>query len=79
MAAQDLAWFENRPLFGRGVVVTRARQQASQLVERLAALGAATVEVPAITVSDPADGEVRALWVTRASLIAWWLRGRGDA
>ena len=56
VAAHDLAWFENRPLFGRRVVVTRARQQASQLVERLAALGAATVEVPAITVSDPADG-----------------------
>jgi uroporphyrinogen III methyltransferase / synthase len=56
VAACDLAWFENRPLFGRRVVVTRAREQASALVERLAALGAATVEVPAIRIAESADG-----------------------
>jgi uroporphyrinogen III methyltransferase / synthase len=56
VAASDLAWFENRPLFGRRVVVTRARDQASELVERLAALGAVTVEVPAIEIRDPVDG-----------------------
>ena len=56
VAAEDLAWFENRPLFGRRIVVTRARDQASELVERLSALGAATVEVPAIEIRDPADG-----------------------
>jgi uroporphyrinogen III methyltransferase/synthase len=56
VAACDLSWFENRPLFGRRVVVTRARAQASELVERLAELGAATVEAPAIVVRDPADG-----------------------
>ena len=31
VAAVDLAWFERRPLFGRRVVVTRTRQQASAL------------------------------------------------
>jgi uroporphyrinogen III methyltransferase/synthase len=56
VAACDLAWFENRPLMGRRVVVTRAREQASELVARLSALGAATVEVPAIEIGDPADG-----------------------
>jgi uroporphyrinogen III methyltransferase/synthase len=56
VAACDLDWFESRPLFGRRIVVTRARQQASALVERLAALGAATVEVPAIAITAPADG-----------------------
>jgi uroporphyrinogen III methyltransferase/synthase len=56
VAAHDLAWFENRPLFGRRIVVTRAREQASELVARLAALGAATVEVPAIAIAGPADG-----------------------
>ncbi len=56
VAACDLGWFESRPLFGRRIVVTRARQQASALVERLAALGAATVEVPAIAIGAPADG-----------------------
>jgi uroporphyrinogen III methyltransferase/synthase len=56
VAACDLAWFENRPLFGRRVVVTRAREQASELVRRLQALGAAMIEVPAIEIRDPADG-----------------------
>jgi uroporphyrinogen III methyltransferase / synthase len=56
VAACDLAWFENRPLLGRRVVVTRARAQAGELVARLAALGAATVEVPAIEIVDPEDG-----------------------
>jgi uroporphyrinogen III methyltransferase / synthase len=56
VAASDLAWFENRPLFGRRVVVTRAREQAGELVTRLQAQGAATVEVPAIEIHGPADG-----------------------
>jgi uroporphyrinogen III methyltransferase / synthase len=56
VAASDLAWFENRPLFGRRVVVTRAREQAGELVTRLQAQGAATVEVPAIEIHEPADG-----------------------
>jgi uroporphyrinogen III methyltransferase / synthase len=56
VAASDLAWFENRPLFRRRVVVTRAREQAGELVALLQAQGAATVEVPAIEIRDPADG-----------------------
>ena len=56
VAASDLAWYENRPLFGRRVVVTRAREQADELVVRLQAQGATTVEAPAIEIRDPADG-----------------------
>jgi uroporphyrinogen III methyltransferase/synthase len=56
VAAQDLAWFESRPLFGLTVAVTRARHQSSDLVAQLRDLGAATVEVPVIRVEDPADG-----------------------
>jgi uroporphyrinogen III methyltransferase/synthase len=48
VAALDYAWFERRPLFGRTVVVTRAREQASELGARLGALGAVVVELPAI-------------------------------
>ena len=55
VAALDLRWFESRPLFGRRVVVTRAREQASDLVDRLHELGAETVELPAIVVDEPAD------------------------
>ncbi|MEA2443260.1 MAG: uroporphyrinogen methyltransferase / synthase, partial [Thermoleophilales bacterium] len=51
----ELEWLERRPLFGRRVVVTRARQQASALAARLAALGAAVVETPAIRI-EPRSG-----------------------
>jgi uroporphyrinogen III methyltransferase/synthase len=50
VAALDFAWFERTPLFGRTVVVTRAREQASELRTRLEAMGAAVIELPAITI-----------------------------
>jgi len=56
VAGLDLRWFEDRPLFGRTVVVTRAREQASDLVERLRHLGAETVELPVIEIGEAADG-----------------------
>ncbi len=52
VAALDLAWFEQRPLFGRTIVVTRAREQASELRARLTQLGGRVVELPAIRI-DP--------------------------
>jgi uroporphyrinogen III methyltransferase/synthase len=58
---EPLAWLEERPLFGRTVVVTRARAQASALAARLGALGADVVETPAIRIEPrPVTGEVRA-------------------
>lgn len=56
VAGLDLRWYEDRPLFGRRVVVTRAREQASELVERLRDLGADTVELPVIEIGEPPDG-----------------------
>jgi uroporphyrinogen III methyltransferase/synthase len=50
VAALDLAWFESKPLFGRSVVVTRAREQASGLRRRLEDLGADVIELPVIAV-----------------------------
>jgi uroporphyrinogen III methyltransferase/synthase len=56
VAGLDLSWYVNRPLFGRSVVVTRARSHASALTARLQALGARTVELPAIRIAAAADG-----------------------
>ena len=56
VAAQELDWFVRRPLFGRTVVVTRARAQAPALSSRLRELGAAVVEVPVIEIGEAADG-----------------------
>jgi uroporphyrinogen III methyltransferase/synthase len=47
----------NGPLGGRRVVVTRARAQASELSERLRALGAAVTELPAIRIERLPDGD----------------------
>lgn len=53
----ELSWFERRPLFGRRIVVTRSRTQASDLVRGLAAAGAETLEVPTIEIAPPASFE----------------------
>jgi uroporphyrinogen III methyltransferase / synthase len=45
-----LSWFEKKPLLGKGVVVTRAREQASDLVRSLEALGACCLEFPTIRI-----------------------------
>lgn len=47
---EELGWFEDRPLAGITVAVTRARAQASGLAARLRALGAAALEAPAIRI-----------------------------
>lgn len=56
VAGLDLGWFEHLPLFGRRVIVTRARDQAGALGDRLRRLGAEVVELPVIEIGDPADG-----------------------
>jgi uroporphyrinogen III methyltransferase/synthase len=46
----SLKWFESRPLLGKRIVVTRAREQASDLVKRLTELGAECLQYPTIRV-----------------------------
>jgi uroporphyrinogen III methyltransferase / synthase len=50
-----LNWFETRPLFGRKIVVTRSRKQASTLASRLRNLGADVIELPTIRIEPPRD------------------------
>lgn len=57
---EHLDWFEQRPLFGVRVGVTRARAQASELVERLEELGAQVVETPLIRTEPLPPGELDA-------------------
>ena len=53
--AGSLTWWENRPLWGKTVLVTRSRDQASRLVELLNAAGARCLEAPTIEIMPPAD------------------------
>lgn len=52
---EHLRWFDARPLFGRRVLVTRPREQAAELADRLAALGADPVVAPMIRITPPDD------------------------
>jgi uroporphyrinogen III methyltransferase/synthase len=51
----QLAWFEQRPLHGRRVLVTRPRGQAGPLLARLEQLGAVPLLLPTVEIRPPAD------------------------
>lgn len=52
---EHLRWFDTRPLSGKRVLVTRPREQAAELVERLEMMGAEAIEAPMIRIVPPAD------------------------
>ena len=59
---EHIAWFENRPLFGKRVLVTRTRSQASALSDLLRQEGAVAVELPALELQPVAtDDELAAM------------------
>ncbi|MGM0423708.1 MAG: uroporphyrinogen-III C-methyltransferase [Thermodesulfobacteriota bacterium] len=52
---QTLNWFEKRPMLGQGVIVTRAREQASSLLALLEELGACCYQFPTIRIQELQD------------------------
>lgn len=54
---EKLNWFENRRLFGQRIVVTRTREQASELTRKLLELGAEVLEIPTIKIAPPSTKE----------------------
>jgi uroporphyrinogen III methyltransferase/synthase len=52
---EHLRWFDVRPLFGKRIVVTRPREQAADLVDKLEGLGANVIEAPTIRIMPPED------------------------
>ena len=72
-----LNWCETRPLFGKGVLVTRPREQAPALSNLLAEQGAEPIECPTLEIHppeswDPVDEAIRELvtydWVIFTSM-----------
>jgi uroporphyrinogen III methyltransferase / synthase len=68
---KNLNWFENRPLFGKRIVVTRARKQASALSFQLRACGADVIELPTIRIEPPTERREFAELVQDAHSYDW--------
>jgi uroporphyrinogen III methyltransferase/synthase len=67
----ELNWFENRPLSGKRIVVTRTRTQAGALTEQLRGLGADVIELPTIRIEPPTDLRAFAELVQDAHAYDW--------
>lgn len=52
---EHLRWFDDRPLFGRRIVVTRSREQAGELIDLLEEHGAEAIAAPTIRITAPED------------------------
>jgi uroporphyrinogen III methyltransferase/synthase len=67
----ELNWFEDRPLSGKRIVVTRTRKQAGALTEKLRGLGADVIELPTIRIEPPTDLRAFAELVQDAHAYDW--------
>ena len=67
----ELAWFDNRPLSKRTVIVTRAREQASELVNLLRENGARVVQCPTIQVEGLEDNSLVEAAIEKLSNFHW--------
>jgi uroporphyrinogen III methyltransferase/synthase len=65
-----ISWFDTRPLFGKRIVVTRARSQAASLSERLTAAGAQVIEMPATRIEPMAAAALEGV-ITQLSQYGW--------
>ena len=66
-----LRWFDDRPLFGRKIVVTRSRTQASKLTEALRAEGAGVEEFPTIEIRKMDDLSPLDREMTKLDTFTW--------
>ena len=55
-----LQWFDNKPLFGKRILVTRARSQLSEFADILEDYGADVIQFPTIKI-DPIDLDIKSL------------------
>jgi uroporphyrinogen III methyltransferase/synthase len=66
-----LRWFDDRPLFGRRIAVTRSREQAGELIDMLEERGAEAVSAPAIQIAPPEDPAALSAACARAGSFDW--------
>jgi uroporphyrinogen III methyltransferase/synthase len=68
---EHLRWFDDRPLFGRRIVVTRSREQAGELIDMLEERGADAIAAPTIQIDTPEDVAGLDGAVANASTFDW--------
>lgn len=66
-------WFEKRPLFGRRIIVTRTRDQASELVAQLEEHGADCLEYSTINIEPVSDYSILDIELERIDSLDWIL------
>ena len=66
-----LNWFEQRPLFGQRIVVTRTREQASELAHQFTELGGDVLEIPTIKIVAPQRQELVAEMIGGLGSYQW--------
>jgi uroporphyrinogen III methyltransferase/synthase len=66
-------WYEKRPLFGKRVVVTRTREQASELVDLLENYGAECLEYPTIALEPVVSYEILDRAIAEIETYHWLL------
>ena len=74
-----LRWFDERPLFGKRVLVTRPREHSAELCDALAVLGAEAIEAPMIRIVPPEDAAPLLDAVSRAGEFDWIVFTSGNA
>ncbi len=68
---EKLGWYEKKPLFGKRVLVTRSREQASALSEAIEDLGGDPFEFPTIGVAEPEDYKLLDQAIDKLSAFKW--------
>ena len=76
---QHLRWFDERPLFGKRIVVTRSIEQAGELIEMLEERGAAAIPAPSIRVAPPQDTDALQRACSEAGTYDWIVFTSGNA
>lgn len=68
---ENIHWYEDRPLKGKRIVVTRSQEQAPEFVRKLTELGADVLELPVLKIVDPEDKQEFAEGVANVHTYDW--------
>jgi uroporphyrinogen III methyltransferase/synthase len=68
---EKLRWFDNRPLFGKGVLVTRAADQAGEFSTMLEEIGATVWECPTIKIVPPESTDAIDRAISELNSFSW--------